>query len=88
MVMEDSLTKARAITYDRFLFFTSKRQKRESVESVYERLIEKTKICSVGDEETTLVLETFTLNMLDYDLQMELLKETVKPTKGLKKPPI
>ena len=39
---------------------------------------------SFGDEENTLIRDTFIFNMLDHDTQKELLKETVLPTKALK----
>ena len=38
---------------------------------------------SLGDEETTLIRDTFILNMLDFDTQNALLKETLSPTKAL-----
>ena len=39
---------------------------------------------SLGDEETTLIRDTFIFNMLDHDTQKELLRETVSPTKALR----
>ena len=39
--------------------------------------------CSLGDEETALIKDTFILNMMDNDTQKELLKETVSPPKAL-----
>ena len=81
--MDDSFTKVRNITYDRFVFWSSKQQKGRSVESFYGRLIEQAENCSIGDEETTLIRDTFILNMMDHDAQKELLRETVSPTKAL-----
>ena len=80
-VMEDLFIKTINITYDRFVFFSSKKQKRESVESFYGRLIEQRENCSLGDEQTTLIRDTFILNIQDLDTQRELLKETVSPKK-------
>ena len=56
--MEDSFTKVRNITYDRFVFYSCKQQKGESVESVYGRLIEQAENCSLVSEETTLIYRT------------------------------
>ena len=81
--MEDSFTKVRNITYDRFVFYSCKQQKGESVESFYGRLIELAENCSLGSEETTLIRDAFILNMLDHETQKELLKETVDPPKAL-----
>ena len=80
---DDSFTKVRKIKYDRFVFWSSKQGKGESVESFYGHLIEQAENCSLGDEETTLIRDTFILNMLDHDTQKQLLKETVLHTKAL-----
>ena len=77
--MEDSFIKARKFAYDRFVFFSSKQQKRESVDRFYSRLTEQATNCTLGDEETTIICDTFLLNMLDYEAQKELLKDTVTP---------
>ena len=81
--MEDSFTKVRNITYDRFVLYSCKQQKGESVESFYGRLIELAENCNLGSEETTLIRDAFILNMLDHETQKELLKETVDPPKAL-----
>ena len=64
-------------------FFLLKKEKGESVENFYGGLIEQSEKCSLGDGETTLIWDTFILNISDYDTQKELLKETVSPTKAL-----
>ena len=66
--MDDSFTKIRNITHDRFFFFSSQ-QKGVSVENFYGRLIEQEENCSLGDEETTLIRDAFILNMQDHDTQ-------------------
>ena len=83
--MEDSFTKVRNITYDRFVFYSYKLQKGESVESFYGRLIELAEDCTLVSEETTLIRNAFLLNMLDHETQKELwqMKETVETTKAL-----
>ena len=72
--MEESFTKDRNITYDRFVFFSSKQQKGESVENFYGRLIVQAEKCSLGDEESTLIRDAFILNMMDNETRKELLK--------------
>ena len=81
--MKDSFTKVRNITYDRFVFYSCKQQKGESVESFYGRLIELAESCILGSEETTLIRDAFILNMIDHQTQKEELKETVEPSKAL-----
>ena len=53
--MKDSFIKALNITYERFVFFSIKQQKEESVDSFYGRLTEQAKNCSLVDEETILI---------------------------------
>ena len=81
--MEDSFKKVRNITYYRFVFYSCKQQKGQSVESFYGRLIEQAENCSLGSEETTLIRFAFILDMIDHETQKELLKETVEPSKAL-----
>ena len=81
--MEDSFTKVRNITYDRFVFYSCKQQKGESVKSFYGRLREQAENCSLGSEETTLIRDAFILNMIDHETQKEFLKKTVEPSKAL-----
>ena len=83
--MEDSFTKVRNITYNRFVFYSCKQQKGESVESSYGRLIEQAENCSLGSEETTLIRDAFVFNKIDHETRKELLKETVEPSKALEK---
>ena len=81
--MEDSFVKTCNITYDRFFFFSSKPQRGESIESFKGRFIEHVEKPSLDNEETTLIRDTFILNMLDCQTQKELHKQTVTPTKAL-----
>ena len=82
-VKEFSFIKTRNFTYDRFVFFSLKQQKIESVEIFYGTLIEQAENCILGDEETTLIRNTFFLYMLDYETQKKLLRQTVSATKSL-----
>ena len=63
--------------------FSSQNKKGESVEVFFGRLIEKSAIEGLWVKVTTLTRDTFIINMLEYDTQKELLKETVSPTKAL-----
>ena len=84
--MEDSFIKTGNITYDRYVFFSSQQQKRDSVENFYGRLVEQSVIGNLGEVETTVIRDTFILNLLNIlETQKELLKETMSPSKTLKK---
>ena len=65
-MMENSLLKSRNITYDRFVFFSFNQPKGQSVESIYGRLIGQAENCSLGNEETTLIRDTFIPDMRQY----------------------
>ena len=80
---DDSYIKTCNINCDRFVFFSSRQQKGESVESFYGHLIEQAENCSLGDEKITLIRDESIFNMQDHDTQWELLKETVSPSKAL-----
>ena len=81
--MEDSFTKVRNIIYDRFVFYSCKQHKGESVKSFYGRLIRLAENCTLGSEETTRICDAFIVNMIDHETQKELWKETVEPSKAL-----
>ena len=81
--MDDSFTKVRNITYDRFVLYSCKQQNSESVESFYGRSIEQAENCILGSEETSLIRDAFILNMIDHETQKELLKETFETSKAL-----
>ena len=70
--MEDSFTKVRNVTYDRFVFYSCKQQKVEFVESFYGRIIKQAENFSLGSEETSLFRDAFILNKVDHETQKEL----------------
>ena len=82
-VIKDSFIKTRNINHERFVLFSSKQKKGESVESFYGRLKEQLENCSLGEKEISLIRDNFILNIRDYDTRKELLKETVSSTKAL-----
>ena len=49
------------------------------MQKFYGRLKEQAENCSLVDDETTPIRDTFILNMLDFDTQKEHLKETESP---------
>ena len=65
------------------LRFLLKTKKANLLRFFFGRLIEKSAIEGLWVEVTTLTRDTFIINMLEYDTQKELLKETVSPTKAL-----
>ena len=71
------------IKFDRFFVFSSKQQKCEPVESFYGKIIEQAENCSLRDAKKTVIRETFFLNVLDYETQTELHKETLSQPKSL-----
>ena len=77
-VIEDYFVKTWNITYDCFVFFSSKQQKEESAENFYGGLRKQSENCSLGDEQTTIIRDSLILNILDYDTQKGLLKKTVQ----------
>ena len=58
------------VTYDRFFLLLKTEKKR--IRKIFGRIIEKSKNCSLGDEETTLIRDTFISNMSDFETRKEL----------------
>ena len=76
--IEDSLKKTKNITYNKYRFFWFKWSKSESIESIYGRLITQTSNCNLGDEETTLIRDTFTLNGFNKETEIILKQKALK----------
>ena len=85
-VMEDTFIKTRKITYDCFVFPSSEQQKGKSLESFYGRLIEQAENCCLGDEESTIVGDTFIFDLIDLETQKNILKRQCRQQKRLKLP--
>ena len=71
-----SFTKARNITYDRFLLFTCKQKPNEKLESFHCRLKALGAKCRLGSAEEDLIKDIFIAFMTNPDIQRELLMET------------
>ena len=67
------------ISFDRYLFFSRKQKKGETVEQFYSILKELAEICDFENREEAIIRDIFITNMLDDDIQRELLRDTVEP---------
>ena len=82
--MEDTFNRPRNFTFDRYMLFTRKQSKRESIEHFCGKLEELSENCELRNPEDTLLRDLFVANMQDSIFQKELLKETVKPAQALR----
>ena len=80
--MENSFIKARNIRYDEFAFRFQTTQKL-SLKIGYGILLEKGIKWTLGNEEATLIHDTFIPNKLNYETQKNLLKKRISSTKNL-----
>ena len=77
--MEIAFIRPRNITFDRYVFFSRKQKKGETVEKFYSILKELAENCDFENREEVIVRDIFIRNMLDDDIQRELLRDTVDP---------
>ena len=77
-MMEIVFNRPRNITFDRYVFFSRKQKKGETVEQFYSILKELEENC-----EKAIIRDIFIINMLNDDIQRELLHETVDPYRAL-----
>ena len=77
--MEIAFIRPRNITFDRYVFFSRKQKKGETVEQFYCILKELAKNCDFENREEVIIRDIFITNMLDDDIQRELLRDTVDP---------
>ena len=82
-MMEIAFIRPRNITFDRYVFFSRKQKKRETVEQFYSFLIELAENCDFENCEEVIIKDIFITNMLDDDIQRELLRDTVDPERAL-----
>ena len=76
-MMEIAFIRPRNITFDRYLFFSRKQKKGETVEQFYSILKELAENCDFENREEAIIRDIFITNMLDDDIQRELLRDTV-----------
>ena len=82
-MMEIAFVRPRNITFDRYVFFSRKQKKGETVEQFYSILKELAENCDFGNREEVVIRDIFITNMLDDDIQRELLRDTVDPERAL-----
>ena len=82
-MMEIALIRPRNITFDRYVFFSRKQKKGETVEQFYSILKELSENCDFENREEAIIRDIFITNMLDNDIQRELLRDTVEPERAL-----
>ena len=67
-------------------YYLTSINRKEATKLFSDRLKEHAKICRIGYEEDSIVLEIFITKMNDFDTQKELRRETVNNIKALEKP--
>ena len=77
--MEITFIRPKNITFHRYVFFSRKQKKGETVEQFYSILKEWAENCDFENREEVIIREIFITNMLDDDIQRELLCDTVDP---------
>ena len=82
-MMEMAFIRPRNITFDRYVFFSRKQKKGETVEQFYSILKELAENCDFENREEAIIREIFITNMFDDDIQRELLRDTVEPEMAL-----
>ena len=82
-MMEIAFIRPRNITFDRYVFFSRKQKKGETVEQFYSILKELAESCDFENREAVIIRDIFITNMLDDDIQRELLRDTVDPERAL-----
>ena len=83
-IMESTFIRQRNITFDRYILFTTKQSKEESIEHFFGKLKELSENCDLGNQEDTLIRDLFIANIQDPEIQRELLRETVEPPHALR----
>ena len=82
-MMEIAFIRPRNIRFDRYVFFSRKQKKGETVEQFYSILKELAENCDFESREEIIIRYIFITNMLDDDIQRELLRDTVDPERAL-----
>ena len=82
-MMEIAFIRPRNITFDRYVLFSRKQQKGETVEQFYSILKELAENCDFENREEAIIRDILITNMLDDYIQRELLRDTVEPERAL-----
>ena len=83
--MKIAFIRPRNITFDRYVFFSRKQKKCETVEQFYSSLKELAESCDSENRVEVIFRDIFIANMLYDDIQRELLRDTVDPDRALSK---
>ena len=79
---EIAFIRPRNITFDRYVFFSRKQKKGETVEQFYSILKKLAENCDFENREEVIIRDIFITKMLDDDIQRELLPDTVDPKRA------
>ena len=82
-MMEIAFIRPRNITFHRYVFFSRKQKKGETVEQFYSILKELAENCDFENREEVIITDIFITNMLDDDIQRDLLRDTADPERAL-----
>ena len=82
-MMEIAFIRSRNITFDRYVFFSRKQKKDETVEQFNSILKELAENCDFENREEVIIRDIFITNMLDDDIHRELLSDTFDPERAL-----
>ena len=81
-MMEIAFIRPRNITFNRYVFFSLKQKKGETVEQFYSILKELAENCVFENREEVIIRDIFITNM-DDDIQRELLRPQLTPKEHL-----
>ena len=84
-VMKIAFIRPRNITFNRYVFFSRKQKKSETVEQLYSSLKELAENCDFENRVEVIFRDIFIANMLDDDIQREFLRDTEDPDRALSK---
>ena len=82
-IIEIAFIRPRNITFDRYVFFSRKQKKGETVEQSNSILKELAADCDFKNREEVIIRDIFISNMLVDDIQRELLRHTVDTERAL-----
>ena len=82
-IVEEAFIRPRNITFDRHVFSIMKQLRGETVEKFCGKLKELAVNCDFKNKVETLISDVFITNLMDPEIQMELLKQTVEPRQAL-----